>query len=135
VGLGAYLGGIRGKKLWIATPWQLIISCQMNATGQQVRENTIKSIQEAVAHLFNLSINELTGDSSRRVVAVPRQIAMYLAKQMTTASLSEIGLYFGGRHHTTVMHSIAKVHELRRSDAALDHTLTNLLMSLTQRSR
>jgi chromosomal replication initiation ATPase DnaA len=100
----------------------------------EVRERTIKEIQEAVCHLFNLSINELTRGSSRRVVAVPRQIAMYLAKQMTTASLSEIGLYFGGKHHTTVMHSIAKVHELRRSDASLDRTLSKLLMTLTQRS-
>jgi chromosomal replication initiator protein len=84
--------------------------------------------------MFDLSINELTEDSRRRAVAVPRQIAMYLTKQMTTASLSEIGLYFGGKHHTTVMHSIAKVHELRRSDAAFEHTLRKLLMSLTQRS-
>ena len=101
MGLGSGLEGVRGKKLWIPTPWQLIISSHMNATGQQVRENTIKSIQEAVAHLFNLSVEELRQDSSRRVVVVPRQIAMYLTKQMTDASLSEIGWHFGGKHHTT----------------------------------
>jgi chromosomal replication initiator protein len=99
----------------------------------QVRESKIKEIQEAVAQLFNLSVEELRQDSSRRVVAVSRQIAMYLSKQMTDASLSEIGRHFGGKHHTTVMHSIAKVHELRRNDAALDHTLSKLLTSLTQR--
>jgi chromosomal replication initiator protein len=105
----------------------------MNGTGQQIRENTIKSIQEAVAHLFNLSVEELRQDSSRRVVAVPRQIAMYLTKQMTDASLSEIGRHFGGKHPATVTHSIAKVHKLRCSDAALDRTVTRLLTSLSPR--
>jgi chromosomal replication initiator protein len=105
----------------------------MNAGDVQVRESTINSIQEAVAHLFNLSVEELRQDSSRRAVAVPRQIAMYLTKQMTDASLSEIGRHFGGKHHTTVMHSIAKVHELRRSDPALDHAVSKLLASLTDR--
>jgi chromosomal replication initiator protein len=105
----------------------------MDATGQQVRENTIKSIQEAVAHLFNLSVEELRQDSSRRGVVVPRQIAMYLTKQMTDASLSEIGQHFGGKHHTTVMHSIAKVHALRSSDSALDHSLSKLQASLAHR--
>jgi chromosomal replication initiator protein len=104
-----------------------------NAGDVQVRESTINSIQEAVAHLFNLSVEELRQDSSRRAIAVPRQIAMYLTKQMTDASLSEIGRHFGGKHHTTVMHSIAKVHELRRTDAALDHAVSKLLASLTDR--
>jgi chromosomal replication initiator protein len=99
----------------------------------EVREKIIKEIQEAVGHLFNLHVEELRQDSSRRAVAVPRQIAMYLTKQMTDASLSEIGFYFGGKHHTTVMHSIARVHELRRSDAALDHAVSKLLASLTDR--
>ena len=105
----------------------------MNAGDVQVRERTIKSIKEAVAHQFKLSVEELKQDSSRRVVVVPRQIAMYLNKQMTDASLSEIGRHFGGKYHTTVMHSIAKVHELRRSDAALDRAISKLLASLTDR--
>src|SRR3984885_11142000 len=105
----------------------------MNATDQQAREGIIRSIQEAVSHLFNLSVDELTQDSNRRVVVVPRQIAMYLSKQMTDASLSEIGRHFGGKHQTTVMHSIARVHELRRIDAGLDRILNTLLASLTRR--
>jgi hypothetical protein len=76
----------------------------------QIREATIRSIQEAVARLFDLPVDELRQESTRRAVAVPRQIAIYLAKLMTDASLPEIGRHFGGRHHTTVMHSIAKVH-------------------------
>lgn len=98
-----------------------------------LRESTIKQIQEAVAHLFGLSAEELRQGSSRHVVALPRQIAMYLVKQMTDASLPEIGRHFGGRHHTTVMHSIAKIHRLRSSEAELDHAISKLLASLTRR--
>jgi chromosomal replication initiator protein len=94
---------------------------------------TIETIQLAVAELFGISLAELKEGNSARAVVIPRQIAMYLSKQMTDASLSEIGQQFAGKHHTTVMHSIAKVHELRRSDAALDRTLSELLTSLTQR--
>jgi chromosomal replication initiator protein len=57
---------------------------------------------------------------------VPRQIAMYLAKQMTEASLPEIGRQFGGKHHTTVMHSIAKIDEQRRADKDLNRTINKL---------
>jgi chromosomal replication initiator protein len=96
----------------------------------QVCENTIKSIQEAVAYLFGLSAEELRQESSRRVVTVPRQIAMYLAKQMTDASLPEIGRQFGGKHPTTVMHSIAKVDVRRRTDADLNHVIRELLKRL-----
>jgi chromosomal replication initiator protein len=98
-----------------------------------LRESTIKQIQEAVAHLFGLSAEELRQGSSRHVEALPRQIAMYLVKQMTDASLPEIGRHFGGRHHTTVMHSIAKIHKLRSSEAELDHAISKLLASLTRR--
>ena len=96
----------------------------------QVRENAIKSIQEAVAYLFGLSVEELKQVSTRREVAVPRQIAIYLAKQMTDASLPEIGRQFGGKHHTTVMHSIAKIHDRRRTDAHLNHLIRELSQKL-----
>ena len=96
----------------------------------KVREETIKSIQEAVAYLFGLSVEELKQESTRREVAVPRQIAIYLAKQMTDASLPEIGRQFGGKHHTTVMHSIAKIHDRRRTDAHLNHLIRELSQKL-----
>jgi chromosomal replication initiator protein len=57
---------------------------------------------------------------------VPRQIAMYLAKNLTEASLPEIGRQFGGKHHTTVMHSIGKIDELRRTDKDLNRTINKL---------
>jgi len=61
---------------------------------------------------------------------VPRQIAMFLAKQLTEASLPEIGRQFGGKHHTTVMHSIAKIDELKRTDKDLGRTLSKLMETL-----
>jgi chromosomal replication initiator protein len=61
---------------------------------------------------------------------VPRQIAMYLAKQLTEASLPEIGRQFGGKHHTTVMHSIGKIDEQRRNDKNLNSTLNKLQETL-----
>jgi chromosomal replication initiator protein len=102
----------------------------MSECGAQTRESTIKSIQEAVAQLFGLSVEELRGDSTQRTVAVPRHIAIYLARQLTDASLPAIGRHFGGRHHSTVMNSIAKVEDQRRTDGAIDHVLGKLLKSI-----
>jgi chromosomal replication initiator protein len=98
----------------------------------QGRETTIKSIQEAVAYLFGLSAEELKQENTRRTVTVPRQIAMYLAKQMTDASLPEIGRHFGGKHHTTVVHSIAKIHQWRRTDAHLNNVITAVLEKMAR---
>jgi chromosomal replication initiator protein len=83
----------------------------------------VDAIQRAVAILFNLSLDELMQRNNARAVALPRQIAIYLVKQMTDASLPQIGNYFGGRHHTTVMHAIAKIHEQRRTDGDLDRII------------
>jgi chromosomal replication initiator protein len=102
----------------------------MDAGDPQVRRRTIEAIQRAVADLFDLSEEELRQKSTRRAVTVPRQIAIYLAKQMTDASLPEIGRHFGGKHHTTVMHSIAKVEEERRTDSAVDLVIYKLLKTL-----
>ena len=92
-----------------------------------LREGTIRQIQDAVAQMFGLSTEELRTETRSREVAIPRQIAMYLAKQLTDASLSEIGQEFGGKHHTTVTHSIAKIHHLRATDAGLNRTIETLL--------
>jgi chromosomal replication initiator protein len=80
--------------------------------------------------MFGLSIEELRTESRSRDVAFPRQIAMYLAKSVTDASLSEIGREFGGKHQTSVMHSIAKIHQLRATDAGLNRTIETLLGGL-----
>jgi chromosomal replication initiator protein len=94
---------------------------------RQLRERRIRQVQDVVAQMFGLSTEELKTESRSRDVALPRQMAMYLAKQLTDASLSEIGQEFGGRHHTSVMHSISKVHHLRATDAVLNKTLETLL--------
>jgi chromosomal replication initiator protein len=124
---------------------RLIAWCQMNhmeitlaATQQclkqfidmQVRKITIEAIQRAVAEQFGMRVTDLKQKNNSRNVVVPRQIAMYLAKQMTEASLPEIGRQFGNKHHTTVMHSIAKIDEQRRADKDLHRTLNKLQESL-----
>jgi chromosomal replication initiator protein len=100
--------------------------CLKNFIDLQVRKITIEAIQRAVAENFGMRIADLKQKNNSRNVVVPRQIAMYLAKQMTEASLPEIGRQFGGKHHTTVMHSIGKIDELRRSDKDLHRTLNKL---------
>src|SRR5215472_3283224 len=120
---------------------RLIAWCQLNhveitlsATQQclkqfidmQVRKVTIEAIQRAVAEQFGMRIADLKQKNNSRNVVVPRQIAMYLAKQMTEASLPEIGRQFGNKHHTTVMHSIGKIDEQRRADKDLHRMLNKL---------
>ena len=120
---------------------RLIAWCQMNnmditlqSTQQclkqfidtQVRKITIDAIQKAVAENFAMRVSELKQKNNSRAVVVPRQIAMYLAKNLTEASLPEIGRQFGGKHHTTVMHSIGKIDELRRTDKDLNRTINKL---------
>ena len=83
------------------------------------RRVTIDDIQRKVAEHFNIKLGEMTSDRRARAVARPRQVAMYLAKLLTTRSLPQIGRKFGGRDHTTVMHAVKKIEELVASDRAL----------------
>jgi chromosomal replication initiator protein len=83
------------------------------------RRVTIDEIQRRVAEHFNIKMAEMTSSRRARIVARPRQVAMYLAKQLTSRSLPEIGRKFGGRDHTTVMHGVRKIEELIASDRAL----------------
>ena len=78
----------------------------------------------------SLREQDLKVRSNTRAIAFPRQVAMYIVKQLTTASLPEIGRQFGGKHHTTVLHSINKIEEMRRSDKDLNRTITRLLDAL-----
>jgi chromosomal replication initiator protein len=100
--------------------------CLKQFIDMQVRKITIESIQRAVAEQFGMKVSDLKQKNNSRNVVVPRQIAMYLAKQMTEASLPEIGRQFGNKHHTTVMHSIGKIDEHRRTDKDLHRTLNKL---------
>ena len=102
-----------------------------NFIDSQARKITIDAIQRAVAEQFGLRATEIKAKSNSRAIVFPRQVAMYLAKQMTEASLPEIGRQFGGKHHTTVMHSIGKIDEQRQGDKDLNRLLNKLTETLT----
>ncbi len=102
-----------------------------NFIDSQARKITIESIQKAVAEQFGMRVAEIKAKNNARAVVVPRQIAMYLAKQLTECSLPEIGRQFGGKHHTTVMHSVEKIVELRKTDKDLNRVLNQLTEHLT----
>ena len=80
------------------------------------RRVTIEEIQKRVAEHYNIRLGEMYSARRARAIARPRQVAMYLAKQLTARSLPEIGRKFGGRDHTTVMHAVKKIEELKVQD-------------------
>ncbi|WP_407923886.1 chromosomal replication initiator protein DnaA [Curvivirga aplysinae] len=82
------------------------------------RRITIEEIQKRVAEHYSIKLSEMHSARRSRAIARPRQVAMYLAKQLTSRSLPEIGRKFGGRDHTTVMHAVRKIDELRQSDSS-----------------
>jgi chromosomal replication initiator protein len=97
----------------------------------QARKVTIESIQKAVAEQFGLRLVEIKAKNNSRSIVYPRQIAMYLAKHLTEASLPEIGRQFGGKHHTTVLHSVEKIEEVRKGDKDLNRLLNKLTEQLS----
>jgi chromosomal replication initiator protein len=94
------------------------------------RAVTIEAIQKFVAEYYQLKLMELKSRNNSKSVAMPRQVAMYLCKSLTTASLPEIGKSFGGKHHSTVIHSIRKVEELRQRDPTFHSFINSLIESL-----
>jgi chromosomal replication initiator protein len=101
-----------------------------NFIDSQARKVTIESIQKAVAEQFGLRLVEIKAKNNSRAIVYPRQIAMYLAKHLTESSLPEIGRQFGGKHHTTVLHSVEKIDEARKNDKDLNRLLTKLTEQL-----
>ena len=87
-----------------------------DAIDLDTRAITIESIQKYVADYYQLKVHELKSRNNSKSVALPRQVAMYLCKHLTSASLPEIGRSFGGKHHSTVLHSIRKVQLLRKRE-------------------
>ncbi len=87
------------------------------------RRITIEEIQLRVAQHFNIKVSEMHSPRRARAVARPRQVAMYLAKQLTSRSLPEIGRKFGNRDHTTVMHAVRKIEELRSTDSSMSEDI------------
>ena len=99
-------------------------------TGSTERRVTQDSILRAVADRFGLPPSQLKQKSNARQIAYPRQIAMYLIKDLTQASLPEIGRMFAGKHHTTVLHSVQKIEKLRAQDPELNSLLHSLIDSI-----
>ena len=101
-----------------------------NFIDSQARKVTIESIQKATAEQFGLRLAEIKQKNNSRAIVYPRQIAMYLAKHLTEASLPEIGRQFGGKHHTTVLHSVEKIDEARKNDKDLNRLINKLTEQL-----
>ena len=95
------------------------------------RRITIDEIQRKVAEHYNIRLSDMHSARRARQVARPRQVAMYLAKQLTARSLPEIGRKFGGRDHTTVMHAVRKIEELSNDDASFAQDVEVLRRALT----
>ena len=100
------------------------------ATEEEPGVIAIEQIQKTVAAAFKLTPEQIVSKSNARQIAFPRQVAMYLCKQLTKHSYPEIGRAFGGKHHTTVMHSCEKVQSMSTSDAGLQKQLIDLSNSL-----
>ena len=96
----------------------------------QTRQISVENIQKLVAEYYKLKVSEMYSKKRSRIVARPRQIAMALAKEITSMSLPDIGEAFGGRDHTTVLHACRKVAELRSSNADISRDFDSLLQTL-----
>jgi chromosomal replication initiator protein len=97
----------------------------------QDRMVNVENIQKTVAEYFKMRVADLMSTKRTRAITRPRQIAMALAKELTSHSLPEIGQMFGGRDHTTVLHACRKVRELRESDSKFAEDYSNLLRTLS----
>jgi len=106
---------------------QLAQEVLKNILDHEERAVTIEIIQKFVADYYNLRMVDLKSRNNSKSVAKPRQIAMYLCKSLTHASLPEIGRSFGGKHHSTVIHSIRKVEAQRRKDSDFNTLIGNFL--------
>jgi chromosomal replication initiator protein len=91
---------------------------------------TIEHIQKAVAATYKLSVDQLVSKNNARQFSFPRQVAMYLCKKLTKHSYPEIGRAFGGKHHTTVIHSVEKIQSLTNEDSSFQRLLLDMSESL-----
>jgi chromosomal replication initiator protein len=114
------------------TPINLAMAQQVlkSLSSGPERKLTIESIIRAVAEKFQLQPSQLKQKTNAHNITYPRQVAMYVVKELTPASLPEIGRAFGGKHHTTVLHSINKIEERRHKDAELNRLIHTLIDTL-----
>lgn len=113
-------------------PIDLVLAQEVlrNIIEEDERGASIEVIQKAVANHYGLKVGDLKSKNNSRNIAVPRQVAMYLCKLLTKASLPEIGREFGGKHHTTVLHSVNKIASLYDTDRDFHRVINSLIASL-----
>ncbi|HOI44390.1 MAG TPA: chromosomal replication initiator protein DnaA [Candidatus Aminicenantes bacterium] len=88
---------------------------------------TVEKIQKLICHKFKIKLSQLKSKNNSPKIAFPRQVAMYLSKELTEASLPEIGKKFGGKHHTTVLHSVRKIEKMKTKDTEFNKELNSLI--------
>ncbi len=109
---------------------ELAQDCLADILRASDRKVTVEEIQRKVAEHYNIRLSDIIGPKRVRTIARPRQVAMFLAKRMTTRSLPEIGRRFGGRDHTTVMHGVRRIEELKIKDHQIAEDLELLRRNL-----
>jgi chromosomal replication initiator protein len=120
------LSSLRGEPISLSLAQEAV----KNLIEEEKRSITIEDIQKAVGDYYNLRVADLKAKSNAKSIAVPRQIAMYLCKLLIKASLPEIGREFGGKHHTTVLHSINKIAGLYEEKGNFHRVINSLIASL-----
>lgn len=119
------LSSLRGDTINLALAQEAI----KNIIEEEERSVTIEMIQKIVADHYKLKVSELKSKSNAREISFPRQVAMYLCKNLTRSSLPEIGREFGDKHHTTVLHSVKKIQALYDEKKGNFHTVINSLIA------
>ncbi len=117
------------KNITVDTAKQLLKDVFANPKQVNI---SIEMIQRVVADYFNITLNELRGKKRTKAIVLPRQLAMYIAREMTEFSTTELGLEFGGRDHTTVMHSCQRVESRMNSDSTLEPTVQTLIRKVKE---
>jgi len=117
---------VTGERITLAMAQQVL---KYLIPGQE-RRVTMESVLRAVAEKFKMQPSQLKQKTNAQNIAYPRQIAMYLIKELTQSSLPEIGRMFGGKHHTTVLHSVQKIDRLRQRDADLNRLIHSVIDSI-----
>ncbi|MBK6799823.1 MAG: chromosomal replication initiator protein DnaA [Acidobacteria bacterium] len=119
------LSSLRGEPISLSLAQEAL----KNIIDEEERAVTIESIQKVVAEYYNLKVADIKSKSNTRNITFPRQVAMYLCKNLTKASLPEIGREFGGKHHTTVIHSINKISTLIDQKGHIHRLINSLIDS------
>jgi chromosomal replication initiator protein len=130
---------LRGLSMATGSPISLDLAKQAVADGRPVDaagapvQPSIQQIIEAVTQYYDIKLSDLMSKRRHKSVALPRQVCMWLARKHTRFSLEEIGGYFGGRDHTTVMHAVRTVGERRQKDVALSSDVERIELALGRR--